>query len=171
MIKKGAPFYTMFSVGNYTFAPWKVVWPNIASSLEAAVIGYKDGKPILPQHIVTLVACENQQEAHYLCALINSTPLNFAARAYSQAGGKSFGDPHILENIRIPRFDPQNPLHQRLAELSEEAHSAALRDDDKRIREIEGEIDRLAAEIWGLSEEELREIQRNLKELGGMNND
>ncbi|MFH1610056.1 MAG: DNA methyltransferase, partial [Candidatus Bipolaricaulota bacterium] len=27
------PFYSMFDVGDYSFAPWKVVWPNIASSL------------------------------------------------------------------------------------------------------------------------------------------
>jgi len=27
MLKEGAPFYTMFAVGTYTFAPWKVVWP------------------------------------------------------------------------------------------------------------------------------------------------
>jgi len=34
------------------------------------------------------------------------------------------------------------------------------------VREIEGEIDRLAAGLWGLTEAELAEIQRNLEELG-----
>jgi len=33
------------------------------------------------------------------------------------------------------------------------------------MREIEGEIDRLAAELWGLMERELREIQKSLEEL------
>jgi hypothetical protein len=35
-----------------------------------------------------------------------------------------------------------------------------------RVREIEAEIDRLAAQVWGLTEAELREIQASLAELG-----
>ncbi|MCD6489633.1 MAG: hypothetical protein J7K20_02770 [Thermodesulfobacterium sp.] len=165
MLKKGASFYTMFAVGTYTFAPWKVVWPNIASMLNAAVVGSSEGKVIVPQHIVTLVACETEEEAHYICALINSSLANFAARTYSQEGGKSFGDPHILDHIRIPRFDPKNPVHLRLTELSKQAHEAAKVGDEVRLREIEAEIDIWAANLWSLSNDELREIQRNLAEL------
>ena len=33
------PFYSLFSVGDYTFASWKVVWPRISKSLVAAVVG------------------------------------------------------------------------------------------------------------------------------------
>ena len=167
MLKKGAPFYTMFAVGTYTFAPWKVVWPNIASALNAAVIGMAEGKVIVPQHIVTLVACGNQQEAHYICALVNSSPANFAARAYSQEGGKSFGDPHILEHIRIPRYDPSDGVHRRLTELSQEAHAAAKAGDEKGLRAVEAEIDRQAAKLWGLTDRELREVQQSLRELAG----
>lgn len=35
-----------------------------------------------------------------------------------------------------------------------------------RVEEIEARIDRLAAQLWGLTDEELAEIQRNLEELG-----
>jgi len=167
MLKKGAPFYTMFAVGTYTFAPWKVVWPNIASALNAAVVAFSEGKVVVPQHIVTLVACETEDEAHYICALINSSSANFTARAYSQEGGKSFGDPHILEHILIPRFDQKNPVHLRLAELSMQAHEAARIGDEMRLREIEAETDRWAAKLWNLSDDELREIQESLSELEG----
>jgi SAM-dependent methyltransferase len=167
MMKAGKPFYSMSEIGDYTFAPWKVVWPNIASALNAAVVGLAEGKVVVPQHIVTLVACETEDEAHYICALINSSSANFTARAYSQEGGKSFGDPHILEHIRIPRFDPKNPVHLRLAELSMQAHEVAKLGDEKRLREIEEEIDRVAGKIWGLSEDELEEIRGNLEELSG----
>jgi SAM-dependent methyltransferase len=158
-------FYGVMDIGTYTFAPWKVVWPNIASALNAAVVGSAEGKIIVPQHIVTLVACESEEEAHYICALLNSSSANFAARAYSQEGGKSFGDPHILEHIRIPRFDRKNPVHLRLAELSKQAHEAAKVGDETRLREIEAEIDRQAAKLWGLNDDELRDIQQSLAEL------
>ena len=165
-VTETGPFYSMFDVGDYTFAPWKVVWPNIASMLNAAVVGSSEGKVVVPQHIVTLVACETEEEAHYICALISSSSANFAARTYSQEGGKSFGDPHILEHIRIPRYNPKDAVHRRLAELSQAAHQAAVRaTGGSPLHEIEAEIDRQAAQLWGLSQDELREIQAGLHEL------
>jgi len=75
--------------------------------------------------------------------------------------------PHILEHIRIPRFDRKNPVHLRLAELSMQAHEAGRIGDEMRLREIEVEIDLLAAKLWNLSDDELREIQESLSELEG----
>jgi len=202
-------FYGLMDIDHYTFAPWKVVWPNIASSLQAAVVGRAHGKEVIPQHIITLVGCESEDEAHYICALINSSLANFAAKSYSQEGGKSFGDPHVLDHIRIPRYDPNNAVHRRLAELSMQAHQlmggapsqsgglsveqakAAIQYIEQRRRRgrldqqtadeiisalqavqpgiaqldaIEAEIDQLAAQIWGLTEQELTAIQQSLSQ-------
>ena len=163
--KETDPFYSVFNVGAYTFAPYKVVWPNIGSEIAAAVVGAQANKPIVPQHIVTLLACDQETEAHYVCAVLNSNPFDFAVQSYSQRGGKSFGTPQILENVRVPRFDPANPTHLALSSLSQQAHAATATGDAARVRAIEAEIDRLAAQLWGLTEAELREIQESLAEL------
>ncbi len=155
MLKKGAPFYTMFAVGDYTFAPWKVVWREVAHTLDAAVAAPQGRKPGVPDHTLILVECGSRQEAHYLCGALNSTPARLAVQAYIVL----HPDPHILERVRIPRFDPQNAVHRRLAELSEQAHQAARRGDEATLRGIEAEIDQQAAQLWGLSQAELREIQ------------
>lgn len=162
---KSIPFYSLGAVGDYTFAPDKVVWPNIASELVSAVISSKDDRLIVPQHIVTLVACKSSSEAHYICSLMNSKVINYSLRSYSMKGGKSFGDPHILHNIRIPVFDPRNEFHLHLSGFSEKAHEAAKNDDHQTIQAIEEEIDKLSAQIWGLSSEELKEIKLCLKEI------
>lgn len=164
MIKKGAPFYTMFAVGDYTFAPYKVVWTRIAN-IEAAVVSQKDGKPIIPQETISLVALDNKDEAHYLCSMINSSPFQYAAISYSQAGGKSMGSPHVLENIRIPKFDHKNKFHIHLAELSKKAHEVARIEDREKLKDIEEKIDDISAQIWGLTKEELKEIKLSLEEL------
>jgi hypothetical protein len=156
----------MFDVGDYTFAPYKVVWPNIASELTCAVVSKKDGKVVVPQHIVTLVALDNPGEAHYVCAVVNSSPVNYTLQSYSERGGKSFGTPHVLQNIRVPRYDASNPVHRELAALSQAAHAATAAGEAARVQEIEAEIDRLAAQLWGLTAEELKEIQKSLEELG-----
>ena len=161
----GKPFYCMSEVGDYTFAPWRVGWPNIATELCAAVISEVGGRLVIPQHIVTLVACDCEVEAHYLCATVNSSPVNYAAKAYSQEGGKSFGDPHLLEHIGIPKFDPNDKVHKQLAELSMQAHEVAKKGDEKVVAGIEAQVDLESAKLWNLSTSDLAEIQRSLREL------
>ena len=160
--KDRLPFYIMFAIGTYTFAPWKVVWRYVASDFIVAVAAPHDGKPVVPNEKLMLVECASEQEAHYLCATLNSSPIRLAVRGFFVETQIA---PHVIERLSIPRFDPKNPVHLRLAELSEQAHEAAKVGDE--VREIEAEIDIWAAKIWGLSNDELREIQRSLKELAG----
>jgi len=126
--------------------------------LRPAVVGPCEGKAVVPQHVVTLVALAGAAEAHYLGAAVGSSPARFIAANYST--GKSFGAPHILHHVRIPRLEPKSTLHGRLAELSE----AAARDDHKRVAEIEAKVDEAAAELWGLMPRELEVIQKALRD-------
>jgi hypothetical protein len=162
MMKAGKPFYSMSEIGDYTFAPWKVVWREQASTMTASVVGLKDGKPVVPDHKLMLVGCASEDEAHFVCACLNSSIGQMVAVSYAV---EIQMDPHILEHIRIPRFDRKNPVHLRLSELSKQAHEAAKVGDEMRLREIEAEIDRQAAKLWGLSDDELRDIQQSLAEL------
>jgi len=140
------------------------VWTRIAN-IEAAVVSTLEGKPIIPQETITLVACSSEEEAHYIAATVNSSPFQFAVISYSQAGGKSMGSMHVLENIRIPKFDSRNPLHVELAELSKKAHLTGNVDDKDTLQELEEEIDTISAQIWGLTDDELKEIKISLEEL------
>jgi len=158
------PFYSMFNVGDYTFASWKVVWTRMAR-ISAVVVGQVKGRAIIPQETITLVDCATELEAHFIASLINSTSFQFAASSYSQKGGKSMGSPHVLENIRIPKYDPDDPEHKDLAKASKEAHEAAACGDERYLAEVEERIDGFAGKLWGVTEEELAEIQRSLAEL------
>jgi SAM-dependent methyltransferase len=153
------PFYSLFDVGTYTFAPYKVVWPRIASEIRAAVVAPEESKPVIPQETVTFVSTEDLEEAHYLCALLNSSLFNLAARAHSQRGGKSFGSGHLLTHIRVPKFDRASAVHRGLAELSRRAHVLRARGDSRGLAGVEAEIDRLTEELWGLNPAELEEIR------------
>ncbi|WP_456332909.1 Eco57I restriction-modification methylase domain-containing protein [Fervidibacter sacchari] len=166
--KDRLPFYIMFAISDYTFAPWKVVWPWISKGIRAAVIGLFEGKPVVPEHNAFLVACDALEDAFYICALLNSSPGDFAIRSFFSTGGGGIGSPVVLDHIRIPRFDPKNPVHLHLAKLSELAHKVAKISDEKQLQKIETEIDLWAAKLWGLSDEELREIQESLAELSAI---
>jgi SAM-dependent methyltransferase len=165
MIRGGAPFYTMFGVSDYTFASWKVVWREVAEKLDAAVAGPTREKVTIPDHTLIMVECTSGSEAHYLAAALNSTPCRHAVQSYIVL----HPDPHILEHVRIPKFDPKNKVHQRLSELSAKAHDLVRNQEpetkNQELASVESEIDRQAAQIWGLTDAELAEIQRSLKEL------
>ena len=126
-VTETGPFYSMFDVGDYTFAPWKVVWLGFgATEMKAAVVGLVDGKPVMTnQAMHPFVALGKKDEAHYLCACLNSSVVNLAVVSHTQLGGKSFAQSNILEHIRIPRYNPGNSVHRRLAKLSQTAHQAA----------------------------------------------
>jgi SAM-dependent methyltransferase len=157
IIEHGGPFYSMFGIGDYTLSPFKVVWSRIASDVQAAVLD----RDVVPQETITLVPTASRDEANYVCALLNSLPFRCAAIAYSQAGGKSFGSPHLLENLRVPSYDAAHPLHRRLAAL---ASSAASEQESGRAA-TETDIDQAAAELWGVDARELAEMAQGLREV------
>ena len=165
------PFYSIYNIGEYTFAPYKVAWQRMSMRMVAAVVSNSildtksevQNKVILPQETIIFIPRNNESEAHYLCSLLNSSIVEFIAVSYS--AGKSFGSPHLLTYVKIPKFDPDNFLHRELLSASVSAHKAAKQGDEVKVKKIEEKIDRLAADLWGLSETELRDIQDSLEDL------
>lgn len=148
------PFYSMFDVGDYTFAPWKVVWPWIATELRCAITD------AIPENNVTFVSFENTEEAHYFCGAINSSPAGFVAESSYAGGGGGIARPSVMARIRIREYDPSDPVHRALAEASQEAHAAAAQGDAERLAEVETRVDALAAQLWGLTNRELASLSR-----------
>jgi len=170
LMKKSA-FYAMYAVADYTFAPYKVVWKALARRTVVAVVSkHKDtwfhkGKTIVPEHNTIFIPTDHENEAHYLCAVLNSNVASLVVQAYSSL----FYSASILEHIAVPQFDASNPLHTRLADLSMLAHKLAASgepEDVEALVEVEDQVDQAAAELWGLTDAELREIRRSLEELG-----
>ena len=167
-------FYTMYGIGEYTFAPYKVVWKRMANDLEALVlstvetpIGEKD---VIPTDTTSLIPFKSEEEAHYVCAILNSSPVRFCVRSYSSAG-RGFGAPSIVKHFVIPKYEWRNEGHRELSSLSKNAHVLARRyykqkDLEVRdeMRKVEEEIDKTVAGLYGIADEELEEVR---KALGG----
>jgi SAM-dependent methyltransferase len=169
--KKGGAFYSIFGFGHENLAPVRVVWATMGSSFRAAVIEpvsdpFLGDKPPLHKNTSMFTVVGSAVEGHYLCALLNSTPLNYLAVWSSVRGGKSFGAGSLLDRVRIERFTPSSTLHSDLADASALAHRAASAHDHAELAAIRGEIDALAAGYWGLDAEELREMARLMEDVG-----
>jgi hypothetical protein len=130
------PYYSQFNVGPGTFAPFKVVWKRMSADLSAAVVSNWEGplglKMLLPLETTTFIGTSSAEEAHYLCAVMNSTPVRRFVKSFSSAG-RGFGTPFVAGKIRIPKFDPSDALHRGLAEMSQDMHAASSAGCEEQI--------------------------------------
>jgi hypothetical protein len=146
------PFYSMFNVGEYTFAPYKVVWREVTATFCAAVVGQQLGEAVVPDHKLMLVPLDTPEEAHYVCSMVNSTPFTVAADAYAVGTSR---DTHFTKNLHVPPYSRSSRVHGLLATLSQEAHTVTAGGPGRAIGEIESDVDELAAELWGITAKEL----------------
>jgi hypothetical protein len=177
--KPKTPFYRLDNIGRYTFAPYKVVWKRIAGaitgkaiSFAAAVVkGENGGKPIIPDDSLIMIPFEKLDEAYYVSAILNSSIVRLGIASYTYELRQ---ETHITRYIRVPKFDSSNLLHLKISDLSQKAHQLANKhygeNDTKayeEFRKIEMEIDKLVAQVYGITNEELEEIKRCLAILEG----
>jgi len=180
---KNNPFYTVYDIGVYTFAPYKVVWKRIAGaitgkavSFACAVITPINGKPVIVDDSTILVNTNDINESYYLAGFLNSLLSRTIIASYSYELRQ---ETHIVDFIKIPKFDPQNEAHNKIAELSKRAHElsslkhseqpAAERYNhiEKELEKVEREIDLAVAELFDLSLEDLREFEKLMAILSG----
>lgn len=149
----GATFYSQYNIADYSFSRYKVVWKRMASDVVAAVISqYKTPfgyKTVIPTDTTSLFATNDEDEAHYLCAIINSTPVREFIRSYSSAG-RGFGAPSVMNYVGIPKFDPKNELHHKLARVSKTLHDLKAKGKLDEVARLEKEVDRLVRTLFGI---------------------
>lgn len=146
----GEPYYALYAVGPYTFAPWKVVFKEIAASIQAAVISSSRSdmlgeKLVIPDHKLVLVPAGSEIEAHYLCAVLNTKLLNSVAMSYMVGTQIST---HLFRNIAIPTFDKENTVHRSLAKSSLNFHRAVRAGDSKQVQHLSEELEAMARHLW-----------------------
>ena len=121
------PFYTMYSVADYTFHKHKVAWIDVSATMKAVVLPEAEGNEmIVPEHKVMFLTTGSADEAHYVAAVFNSEPVGTVVSGYIVDNSVST---HPVENIVIPRFDPDNAVHMELVSLSRSCHIAATKGD------------------------------------------
>jgi type II restriction/modification system DNA methylase subunit YeeA len=174
-------FYILDNIGTYTFAPYKVVWKEVSARMiiggfHVAVIEplqdkFLGEKTVIPDHTVVLIPAGNKDEAYYLAGVLNSMLITFALQ---------YAVVESISNLKIPKFDPNNELHRRIAELSRRAHElarcvyasskpsycASINAGDE-LRKVEDELDLAVARLYGVSEGELKEFRRLMAILSG----
>jgi hypothetical protein len=160
-------WYGLYSVLAGTFVQHKVVIREIASGIIAAFLstsGLPNGmeRVVIPDHKLYLIPAESEEEAAYVTGMLNCSVSRFVVLAYCILTGIST---HILARLPIARFDSLNAAHAEIAMLGIRARRSALEGREDAVAEIETEVDRFAAQLWGVTDDELKAVQQALAEM------
>ncbi len=148
--KEKYPWYKLDNVGLYTFKPYHVLWAEQGVSVKCCVIStlkdrFLGDKLIVTDSKVLFVALDDEMEAYYLAAIINSKPIETIIKAYTINTNKGTD---VVEKIAIPEYNGTNPLHHRIAELSKEAHEYYKTGETEKINKSEKEINNIVPQIF-----------------------
>ncbi len=134
--QQGKPFWSIWSTGYYTFAPYKVVWKEMSGGgFVAAYVGSSDfcgeTKVVIPDHKVYFVPMQSEDEAAYLTAFLNSHMVAGAINAYSSA--LSLGT-SVTDYLNIPQFDKGNETMVTMSQMAKRfrcGEAPSAEDEDK----------------------------------------
>lgn len=141
----GAPFFSIYNVGDYTFQPWKVVWPEMSRRFYAAVSGSAavplvGRRPYVPDHKIYFAGFDDKEPAYFLCGLLNSPMV----REWVESHNVSIQVGDIFKHMRLPKYRPGDTSHRRLSKLVEKAHGEH---DALKRKKLVSEIEMMATEI------------------------
>ena len=71
-IYKGKPEFSIFGVGDYSFAPYKIAISGLYKSINFRLLGPQNGKPVLVDDTVYTISFDNLAEAQEALALLES---------------------------------------------------------------------------------------------------
>jgi hypothetical protein len=71
-IYQNKPRFSIFGVGEYTFAPWKVAICGLYKKLDFRAIATIDHKPVIFDDTVYFLPCQDEHTARHLLKLLTS---------------------------------------------------------------------------------------------------
>lgn len=147
--QQGKPFWSIWTTGEYTFAPYKVVWKEmsgsgfVASYVGSHTIANGAIKPVVPDHKVYFIPLDDEDEAAYLTAFLNAGIVSHAISAYASA--LSLGT-SVVEYLKIPKYSTESVAMRKLATLGKRLNEGA-----RPGPEDERQLDGLVCELMGIS--------------------
>lgn len=143
--QKGQEFYSLWSTGAYTFAPFKVLWREMGNTFAAAYIGsalieHAGEKIVIPDHKLYFIPVDSEPEAAYLTGFLNAPTISKAVSAY--AAQLSLGA-SVAEYLNIPKFDE---THEQMAAIGSIARNLTKSAGNAQPSDID-ELDLLVRQL------------------------
>ncbi len=112
-IYKKRPRFSIFGVGDYSFAPWKIAISGFYKKLRFSVVGSYENKPIVLDDTCYFVQCETEAKAVKICGLLNSKIGREFFEAYIFWDAKRPITGEILQRLNIAKLERFSKIKAR----------------------------------------------------------
>jgi hypothetical protein len=123
-IYRARPRFSVFGVGDYTFAPWKVAISGFYKDLNFAVVDPLAGKPVVLDDTCYFLPCESQEEVGYVASLLNSAPAREFFSAFIFWDAKRPITVETLRRLDLSALAMELGSEETLAKVSRKKKSA-----------------------------------------------
>jgi len=100
-IYRNRPLFSIFGVGNYTFAPWKVAISGFYKKLFFTPVNPINGRPAVFDDTVYFLPCRSEQESKFLAEILNSSVVTEFFSSMIFWGGKRPITVDLLKRLDI----------------------------------------------------------------------
>ena len=118
-IYRGRPRFSIFGVGPYTFAPWKVAISGFYKDLNFRCVGPVDDRPVVFDDTCYMLPCRTREDAELLGRLLNSDEAQEFFRSFvfwdakrpitaQLLGGLDIGALALELGLSLPRWSDGN---------------------------------------------------------------
>jgi hypothetical protein len=144
-----APFYRVFGVGPYAWAPCLVVWCGMSLRPDFAVVDRVDDPllgPVRPlvDSACYLIATGSADEAWFVAGLLHSRAAQQFLRGRSSGSKRGLGQA-VMRRLALPRYAAEQPVHRALS-----AAAAGLAGRGLAAAEIADALEPFSAPVWDI---------------------
>lgn len=104
-IYKNKPRFSIFGIGDYSFAPWKVAISGFYKSLKFQIIPPMNGKPVMLDDTCYFLSCESDSEARELCRKLCSVQAQDFLNSVIFWDAKRPHSTDILQRLDLDRIE------------------------------------------------------------------
>jgi hypothetical protein len=103
IIYRKKPRFSIFGVGDYTFAPWKVAVSGFYKEVRFVKVGPLGDRPVVFDDTIYFLPCWSEEEADFVLTLVQSTPFRELMEAMIFEGEKRTITAELLKRIALER--------------------------------------------------------------------
>jgi len=126
VIYRGKPRFSVFGVGAYTFAPWKVAISGFYKAFNFMKVGPVDGRPVVMDDTIYFLPCQSESEADFVMALVRSRPFTEILNAMVFSDEKRPITAELLKRISLQMVAKKLKMADHYAAFTHEPVSPQL---------------------------------------------
>lgn len=116
-IYKNKPNFSIFSIGDYSFYPFKIAISGLYKKINFKMIYPIDEKPVMVDDTCNFISCKNESEAHIIFSLLTDEKTRLFLESIIFWDSKRPITTEILNSIDLKKIAGENYLHDHYSIL------------------------------------------------------